>query len=63
MTVPALFIHGDDDQIMPIDAAARRAVDIAPQATLTVYEGAPHGLTAPHQDRFIADLLAIIKGT
>ncbi len=62
MTVPALFIHGDDDQIVPIDAAARRAVDIAPQATLTVYEGAPHGLTATHQDRFNADLLAFIKG-
>ncbi|MBB3265762.1 non-heme chloroperoxidase [Azospirillum sp. OGB3] len=62
MALPTLFIHGDDDQIVPIDAAARRAVEIAPQATLTVYEGAPHGLTATHQDRFNADVLAFIKG-
>ncbi|QCO17660.1 alpha/beta hydrolase (plasmid) [Azospirillum brasilense] len=62
MAVPTLLIHGDDDQIVPIDAAARRAVEIAPQATLTVYEGAPHGLTATHQDRFNADVLAFIKG-
>ncbi|TWA86912.1 non-heme chloroperoxidase [Azospirillum brasilense] len=63
MALPTLFIHGDDDQIVPIDAAARRAVEIAPQATLTVYEGAPHGLTATHQDRFNADVLAFIKGS
>ena len=63
MAVPTLLIHGDDDQIVPIDAAARRAVEIAPQATLKVYEGAPHGLTATHQDRFNADVLAFIKGT
>ncbi|OYD84045.1 alpha/beta fold hydrolase [Azospirillum brasilense] len=63
MAVPTLLIHGDDDQIVPIDAAARRAVEIAPQATLTVYEGAPHGLTATHQDRFNADVLAFIKGS
>ncbi|MBK3735468.1 non-heme chloroperoxidase [Azospirillum brasilense] len=62
MAVPTLLIHGDDDQIVPIDAAARRAVEIAPQATLKVYEGAPHGLTATHQDRFNADVLAFIKG-
>ncbi|ALJ36711.1 alpha/beta hydrolase [Azospirillum brasilense] len=63
MALPTLLIHGDDDQIVPIDAAARRAVEIAPQATLKVYEGAPHGLTATHQDRFNADVLAFIKGT
>ncbi|CAO3449948.1 Non-heme chloroperoxidase (EC 1.11.1.10) [Azospirillum argentinense] len=63
MAVPTLLIHGDDDQIVPIDASARRAVEIAPQATLKVYEGAPHGLTATHQDRFNADVLAFIKGT
>ncbi|WP_114858822.1 alpha/beta fold hydrolase [Azospirillum brasilense] len=62
MAIPTLLIHGDDDQIVPIDASARRAVEIAPQATLTVYEGAPHGLTATHQDRFNADVLAFIKG-
>ena len=59
--VPTLFIHGDDDQIVPIGNAAELAVTMVPGSTLTVYEGAPHGLTATHQDRFNADLLAFVK--
>ncbi|MBN8819571.1 MAG: alpha/beta hydrolase [Sphingomonas sp.] len=60
--VPTLFIHGNDDQIVPIGNAAELAVTMVPGSTLTVYEGAPHGLTATHQDRFNADLLAFVKG-
>ena len=59
--VPTLFIHGDDDQIVPIDAAARIAVTLVPGAKLTVYSGRPHGLTATDQDRFNADLLTFIR--
>lgn len=59
--VPSLFIHGNDDQIVPIGNAAELAVKMVPGAELKVYEGAPHGLTATHQDRFNADLLAFIK--
>ncbi|MCW2240204.1 alpha/beta fold hydrolase [Azospirillum canadense] len=62
MTIPTLFIHGDDDQIVPIGAASRHAVEIAPNATLKVYPGAPHGLPVTHQDQYNADLLAFIKG-
>lgn len=61
MTIPTLVIHGDDDQIVPIRAAALRTVEIAPQATLKVYPGAPHGLPTTHQDQFNDDLLAFIK--
>src|SRR5215813_8453025 len=32
MTVPTLLIHGNDDQIVPIGAAAQAAVKIAPNA-------------------------------
>ena len=60
--VPTLFIHGDDDQIVPIGAAALIASKIVKGATLKVYPGAPHGLTATHRDQFNADLLAFIKG-
>lgn len=60
--VPTLFIHGDDDQIVPIGNAAELAVTMVPGSTLTIYEGAPHGLTATHQHRFNADLLAFVKG-
>jgi non-heme chloroperoxidase len=62
MTVPTLIIHGDDDQIVPIKAAGLRSVKIAPQATLKIYPGAPHGLPMTHQDQLNADLLEFIEG-
>jgi non-heme chloroperoxidase len=61
MNVPTLIVHGDDDQIVPIGAAALRSSKIAPQATLKVYSGAPHGIPTTHQDQFNADLLAFIR--
>jgi non-heme chloroperoxidase len=61
MTIPTLVIHGDDDQIVPIDTTARRAVELLPQGRLVVYEGAPHGLAATHKDRLNADLLAFLR--
>jgi non-heme chloroperoxidase len=58
--VPTLILHGDDDQIVPIQAAALKSSKIVPNATLKVYPGAPHGLTGPHEQEFNADLLAFI---
>ena len=55
---PTLFIHGDDDQIVPIGAAAKRAVELVEGATLSIYAGGAHGLTVIEQDRFNAELLA-----
>jgi non-heme chloroperoxidase len=61
--VPTLIVHGDDDQIVPIDASARRSVELVSGATLKVYPGAPHGLAqvAPHKNQFNTDLLAFLK--
>ncbi|MDQ0395414.1 alpha/beta fold hydrolase [Labrys monachus] len=59
--IPTLFIHGDDDQIVPIAAASEIAVTLVPHATLTVYPGGAHGLSLTEQDKFNADLLAFIK--
>ncbi len=59
--VPTLFIHGEDDQIVPIDAAARIASKIVSGATLITYPGAPHGLTATHKNRFNADVLEFLR--
>jgi len=61
--VPTLILHGDDDQIVPIDASARRAVELVKDVTLKVYPGAPHGLAqvAPYKDQFNTDLLAFIR--
>ena len=60
--VPTLIIHGDDDQIVPIDASARASAKLVKDATLKIYAGAPHGLTDTHKDQLNGDLLAFAKG-
>lgn len=60
--VPTLIAHGDDDQIVPIAAAAMRSSKLVAGATLKVYPGAPHGLAQTQPDAFNADLLGFIKG-
>src|SRR5262250_2911211 len=60
--VPTLFLHGDDDQIVPIKAAALRAVEMVKGAKLKVYKGAPHGMCTTRKDEVNGDLLAFIKG-
>jgi non-heme chloroperoxidase len=59
--VPTLILHGDDDQIVPIGAAALASSKLVKNATLKVYAGAPHGLTDTHKARLNADLLAFLK--
>jgi non-heme chloroperoxidase len=59
--VPTLIVHGSDDQIVPIGAAAALSSKLVRNATLKVYEGAPHGLADTHKDRLNADLLAFLK--
>jgi non-heme chloroperoxidase len=59
--VPTLVVHGDDDQIVPIDTAGRASAKLLKNATLLVYEGAPHGLPTTHKHRLNGDLLAFIK--
>ena len=61
--VPTLIIHGDDDQIVPIAAAALKSSKIVKDATLKIYPGAPHGLaqTTAYKDKFNTDLLNFLK--
>ncbi|AJK45242.1 alpha/beta hydrolase [Burkholderia plantarii] len=60
--VPTLVLHGDDDQIVPIDASARRTVDIVPHATLKVYPGGSHGIAIVDAEQVNQDLLAFFQG-
>jgi non-heme chloroperoxidase len=62
--VPFLIIHGDDDQIVPIDDSAKLSVNLVKGATLKIYPGAPHGLanTTAYKDTLNSDLLAFIRG-
>ena len=59
--VPTLILHGDDDQIVPIDAAGRASAKLVKKATLKVYPGAPHGMCTTLKDKVNEDLLAFIK--
>ena len=59
--VPTLIMHGDDDQIVPIDASALLSAKIIKGATLKIYPGAPHGMCSTHKDRISADLLAFFN--
>ena len=60
--VPTLVVHGDDDQVVPIEAAGIASAKLVKGSTLKVYPGAPHGLTDTHKDQLNEDLLAFIKG-
>ena len=60
--VPVLLIHGDDDQIVPIDDSARLATKLLKRSTLKVYPGAAHGLTMTQAEQFNADLMQFIQG-
>lgn len=59
--IPTLVVHGDDDQIVPIDAAGRASAKLIANARLLVYPGAPHGLTDTHKERLNHDLLTFIQ--
>ncbi len=59
--VPTPIVHGDDDQIVPLVASALAFSKLVKDATLNVYEGAPHGLAGIHEDRLNADLLAFLS--
>ncbi len=58
--VPTLIIHGDDDQIVPIGAAALRSSTLVRNSTLKIYVGAPHGLAETHKDKLNDDLLTFL---
>lgn len=58
---PTLVIHGDDDQIVPIDASGRASAKLIKGAELLVYAGAPHGLADTHKDKLNQDLLAFLQ--
>jgi non-heme chloroperoxidase len=60
--VPTLVMHGEDDQIVPIKDSAKKSAKLVKGAKEIYYPGAPHGLTATHQEQVNADLLAFIKG-
>lgn len=61
ITVPTLIMHGDDDQIVPIDNSARLAIDLLSKGELKIYPGFSHGMATVNADTINADLLAFIE--
>jgi non-heme chloroperoxidase len=59
--VPTLIIHGDDDQIVPINDSALLATKLVKNSVLKIYPGGPHGLPSTHKNQLNADLLAFIQ--
>ena len=60
--VPALVMHGDDDQIVPIADSAPLSAKLLKKGVLKVYEKFPHGMCTTHADVVNPDMLAFIKG-
>jgi non-heme chloroperoxidase len=59
--VPTLILHGDDDQIVPIQASALLSSKIVKSSILKVYKGAPHGMCTTLKDQINEELLTFIK--
>ena len=60
--VPTLVLHGEDDQIVPIDAAARESIKLLRNGTLKTYPGFSHGMLTVDADTLNADILAFVRG-
>lgn len=59
--IPALIIHGDDDQVVPIDITGRVSAKLLKRGKLIVYAGAPHAIPDIRKEQLNADLLSFIK--
>jgi len=61
ITVPALVMHGDDDQIVPYADSGPLSAQLLPNGALKTYQGFPHGMPTTQADTINADLLAFIQ--
>jgi non-heme chloroperoxidase len=59
--VPTLVLHGEDGQIVPVKDSAMKSARLIKGAKDVYYPGAPHGITATHQDQVNAELLAFLQ--
>jgi non-heme chloroperoxidase len=61
ITIPALVMHSEDDQIVPYVAAGPRSAELLPNGTLKTYQGFPHGMPTTQADVINADLLEFFR--
>jgi non-heme chloroperoxidase len=60
--VPTLLVHGEDDQVVPVGISTMKSAGIIKDAKDIIYPGAPHGITATHQDEIKSELLRFLEG-
>src|SRR3954451_10151552 len=60
--VPMLVLHGDADQVLPLDKTARRLPGLLKDVQLVVVEGAPHAIAWTHADQVNTALLDFLRG-
>lgn len=61
ISVPVLVMHGDDDQIVPIEISGKRSAELVQNGTLKVYPGFSHGMLTVNAETINPDLLAFIQ--
>ncbi|WP_354670372.1 alpha/beta hydrolase [Paracoccus sp. TOH] len=61
ISLPVLVMHGTDDQVVPIDNAAHKAIKLLTNGTLKTYDGLSHGMFSTHPELINADLLAFVR--
>ena len=59
--VPTLLMHGEDDQVVPINISSKKSAKLIKGAEEIYYPGQPHGLTSTYQDKVNADLLKFVQ--
>ena len=59
--VPTLLLHGEDDQVVPLGISTMKSAGIIKDAKDIIYPGAPHGITATHQDEINSELLRFLE--
>jgi non-heme chloroperoxidase len=62
INVPVLLMHGEDDQVVPIDDSAKLAIKLLKNGALKTYKGLSHGMAATHPELTNADLFAFVRG-
>jgi pimeloyl-ACP methyl ester carboxylesterase len=60
ISMPALVIHGDHDESIPVELSGRMCAELIPGAQFSLYENAPHALYLTHRDRLNEELAAFI---
>ena len=59
--VPTLILHGEEDQIVPINDSARKSLQLIKGAKSIFYPGRPHGVFSTYGDQVNTDLLEFVK--